>query len=214
MGALKRVALWFLTGIIILSLFIASAYLPPIPFLNHQINNAADRLVTKSRHVYATASSQQQTITPSPSGNEDGSTSKGSVPAGPSWMSVLSAANIIFLNNIKALLLLSIPVFSILFLPAFAYVNGQVVTSISSRYFAVSPTTVIVLLLGMPHTWLEFFAYGIALYESTVLGLKLRKERRLPNKSEIKTLLISVAIAGVVLYLAATTEVMAMLHFR
>ena len=193
---------WMITLLILLSAVLSASFIHPPSSINSEMTKTANKVV----HV---ANNVRQTVN-----NPGSSSGQGARSAGSSSFLVrlLRATSIIFLNNLRVELLLSIPVFSACFAPSFAVVNGLVIRSLAVDYLQTSPTTVIKILVLAPHTWFEFMAYAIVLFESSVIGWKFIRRRERPSREELKDYFLSLILATVILFIAAVLEVFIIIH--
>ncbi len=117
----------------------------------------------------------------------------------------LGLAMIIFANNARVALLLSIPLANIAI-----YIPVMLMTAWTGRMLAEliagkSWTTVLAMLLASPHSYLEFIAYSIVLIEGLLLGLKLVKRR--VSRVDLCVYGLHIAMALALLALAAIAEI-------
>ena len=198
---LPRPVQWGIITVLLVLGFIIASLLPAPTTLENELNHAAENVVNKAVEVHNTGTGEGD--------NPEASN-------GPTVKSVLSASMIIFKNNLRALTVLSVPVMAQTFLPVFVYVNGQVLATLSYNYLNTSPLHTASILVKMPHTWLEFLAYGIVFTESTRLTYNLYINRMRISKTylvnRLKPYLFYVLLAVVILFYAAVVEVISIIR--
>ncbi len=119
--------------------------------------------------------------------------------------SPLGLAIVIFTNNARVALLLSIPLANIAI-----YISVMLMTAWTGRMLAEliagkSWPTLLAVLLASPHSYLEFMAYSIVLVEGLLLGLKLVKRR--VGRVDLCVYGLHIAMALALLALAAIAEI-------
>ena len=204
MKASLHITGWIIVTLLLMSGTFLASFIHPPQKIHQEFDKSARQVIDVARKVHDTVTeSTKQSTQPSPGTNTSESKPSRSAYA----EGVLRASMIIFLNNIKVMGILAIPVFSMFYAPIFALVNGFVINTLTTDYIGKSPIYAIETLLLAPHTWFEFLSYGIALFESSVIGWKLFKKRQLPNKEEVKDYAYSLIVAIAFLFVAAISEV-------
>jgi len=119
--------------------------------------------------------------------------------AGSKWATVL----VIYLNNMIALLTLSVPVYVLVGYPATLLVNGWIIVLLAER-FSASRRIVALSLLMYPHTWLEMLSYSIVACGAITLTLRMVASGI--TSVDVLEHLMVVALASAVLFVAALLE--------
>lgn len=115
----------------------------------------------------------------------------------------LMSVQAIFLNNLMYALIMFIPVLGPLsafyvlystgrFIAAFAMVSGE------------NPAFLFILTFFLPHAWIEYTAYALAISQSLWLTLRIAQRRSL--KAEVKNTCMSIAACAALLLLGAVVE--------
>ncbi len=179
---LKRMLPWFITDLILIGVFIASFIIisyTPFP------SSASELLIEKY--------SQLRNLTKGLS----------SIPLPVS----------IFINNAIVTLVAFIPIIGIAFFASTMYWTARVLQLVSILFSCVTSVsreaitlTLATFLLLTPHTYLEFFAYGIAIYQNLRLSYLIVKRRWSEFKREARLYLLSISVAMAFLLLGAFVE--------
>jgi len=115
-----------------------------------------------------------------------------------------AALRTIYLQNVRALLSVSVPVYVLLSYPSLVVVNGWILQLVAEYTSAPLPFVALSLLLS-PHTWIEMLAYSIAAYGSFNATLKLLLQQ--VALADIAACAAHIVLASLVLFVAAVTEV-------
>jgi uncharacterized membrane protein SpoIIM required for sporulation len=109
----------------------------------------------------------------------------------------------IFGNNFFQCLILFTPFIGPLY-GVLVFFNTGFVIAVIAAVRSANPTMLFVTLFLFPHTWLEFFAYSLALSQSAFLAIAIIKGRF--RQEAVRTCVI-ITICALVLLLAAVAEV-------
>ncbi|HIP56854.1 MAG TPA: stage II sporulation protein M [Ignisphaera aggregans] len=111
---------------------------------------------------------------------------------------------LLFLNNVRIALLLSIPLINIALLVPIVFMTAWLGRILAEMVAGKSWTLIVVMLIATPHSYLEFIAYSIVLTEGVYLGWKIVKRKA--ERADLYVHGLYIAMSIIILALAAMVE--------
>ncbi len=187
----KHFPIWVLVALLSITViyFIVVSTYPPQP-VRKVVVEGASQVVKVAREI----STPQHTSTSKPCGGEEGG------------RDTFYAVYLVFMNNLRVNLLLSLPLVGPIFYGYALTYNAWVIRYLGLSFMGSRQyIDFLYMLLTKPHTYLEILAYSIAATESLFLGLKL--VRRNVFKKDLICYFLSLTLSNTILYIAAIVEI-------
>lgn len=116
----------------------------------------------------------------------------------------LLSVQAIFQNNLMYALIMFIPVLGPLSAFYVLYSTGRVIAAFAMVSNGENPAFLFILTFFLPHAWIEYTAYALAISQSLWLTLRIAQRRSL--KAEVKNTCMSIAACSALLLLGAVIE--------
>jgi len=191
----RKLVVWYLVTLLSLTAM----------FLVAQIPYSYNKVVEIGVKEIESSAKTIQNITEAVSIQNESSTPGSTQGQGYSLHLILFVSLLIFSRNIRLLLLLLVPYAGVFFYGVMIVYNGLVGRALAESVFGSNwQSALFAVLFLYPHSHLEIFSYVIAVYTSTILGLKLIKSK--DEKDLFRNYWRYAILSVVCLYLAALIE--------